>query len=373
VYYTDGQTFGGNEQALFRLMSHLDRGRWRPLLFHHPAPGLASLLDAARVIDIPVEALPPLPLGTGGLRRLPAFIRRLKAARPDVFHASLNWPLSCKWGLAGAILARVPAILATHNLFLEVEYTFSSRLQQRLIAAGVGRYIAISSEIARRLRRAFWLPDKMVQVIYNGVPLEQLVREADAGKKAGFTGDANRPLVLSVARYTPQKGLEYLIEAAADVPQAVFLLAGEGSLREQFESQARWLGLQDRILLLGHRPDVPDLLANCDLFVLPSIYEGMPIALLEAMGAGKPVIATDLPGCRELITHGENGWIVPAGDSAALAEAIQLLLHDPALAGRLARAGQAHVREHFSMESVAQQITRVYEELLSDRKEGWER
>ena len=228
----------------------------------------------------------------------------------------------------------------------------------------MGRSIAISSEIARRLRQEFWLPSEKLEVVYNGVQLQQFNRAADARKRAALVGDTPRPVILSVARYSQQKGLNYLIEAAARVPQAMFLLAGEGPERQSLELQANELGLHSRVLFLGYRNDIPDLLALCDLFVLPSVYEGMPIALIEAMGAGKPVIATDLPGCKELITHGENGWIIPAADSLTLADSIQMLLKIPWLAHRLGQAGQAYVRERLSMDIVTRRITQLYTELL---------
>src|SRR5262249_44896941 len=149
--------------------------------------------------------------------------------------------------------------------------------------------------------------------------------------RAALMGSTDRPIVLTAARLAEQKGLCYLLKAAALLPQAMFVLAGEGPERAVLEAQAAELGLNKRVLFLGHRHDVPDLLACCDLFVLPSLFEGLPLSILEAMAAKKPVIASAVGGNNEVIVHGETGLLVRPADPAALASAIQAILSDPDL------------------------------------------
>ena len=117
----------------------------------------------------------------------------------------------------------------------------------------------------------------------------------------------DRPIVLTVARLDPQKGHRYLLAAATEVPEAVFALVGEGGERAALENQARTLGVAERVRFLGHRDDVPELLAACDLFVLPSLYEGLPLSVLEAMAAAKPVVATAIDGTTEAVVHEVTG------------------------------------------------------------------
>ena len=180
----------------------------------------------------------------------------------------------------------------------------------------------------------------------------------------------DRPMILTVARLDKQKGLPTLLEAAAQVPEAVFVLVGEGPERAALEAQCRELGLEERVIFAGFRQDIPAWLGHCNLFVLPSLYEGVPLSLLEAMAAGKPVIASAIPGNDEAVTHAETGWLVPPGDATALARAIRLLLADQVLAQRLAFAGQARARREFSSEAMMQQVEQVYTELLEKAQKG---
>ncbi len=143
------------------------------------------------------------------------------------------------------------------------------------------------------------------------------------------------------------------------------MLVGDGPERGALESQVATLGLRDRVQFLGYRPDIPGLLAGCDLFVLPSLYEGLPLSILEAMAAGKPVVATAIGGTDEVIVPDCTGLLVPPGDAPALATAIRTLLADPPLARRLARAGQARVATMFSAAQMVRQVTQVYDELLA--------
>jgi glycosyltransferase involved in cell wall biosynthesis len=291
------------------------------------------------------------------------FTRDLRARRPEVFHAHLTWPLACKFGLVGAIMARVPAIVATVQLFVEFPLDPSIYMQQRLVYAGVGRYIAVSHHVAQCLRQKLHWPAHKIQVIHNSVAA--FGWGFSKAKCATLIEQADTPVVLTVARLDEQKGQRYLLEAAAQVPQARFVLAGDGPLRTSLEAQARSLGLEQRVKFLGYRSDIPDLLAGCDVFVLPSLYEGLPLSILEAMSAGKPVIATQIGGTDEAVIPNETGLLIPPADPAALAAAIRKLLDDRPFARRLALAGQARVECEFSAATMVQRVTNVYTELLA--------
>jgi glycosyltransferase involved in cell wall biosynthesis len=190
-----------------------------------------------------------------------------------------------------------------------------------------------------------------------------------------LTGSTERPVVLTPARLNKQKGHSYLLEAVALVPEAVFVLAGDGPERANLERQARELGLDNRVLFLGYRQDIPDLLASCDLFVLPSLFEGFSLSILEAMAADKPVIASRIGGNAEAVVHGKTGILVPPASPTALAAAIRTVLSDQGLAQRLAAAGKARVYQKFSAAIMVQRVTQIYEEILSSpgRLEGLQR
>ena len=182
-----------------------------------------------------------------------------------------------------------------------------------------------------------------------------------------------RPLVGFVGRLAPQKGVRYLLQAAglARAAGAEFhlLLVGEGDEEPALRALIGRLGLNDRVTLAGYRPDVPQVLAALDLFVLPSLYEGLPLTLLEAMAVGRPVIATDVPGNRDPIRHGETGWLVPSRDPAALAAALGALLADPGERERLGRNARAAALARPTVADQVKQIAGLYREVLA-RKGG---
>jgi len=364
-YFTDTTGFGGAEQSLLNLAAGLDRRDWQPTLIYHAAPGLAPLLAGARQIGMTLYPVLAMPDGLVGVRRLPNFIAQLRHLRPAVFHAHLVWPLACKFGLMAALLARVPAVVATEQVFVQFKLDPSIYLQQRLVAAGVDRYLVVSRDLARRLRQRLHIPCRKMQVIHNGIPPEAFSSPAGQQPPASIESTTGRPIVLTNARLDRQKGHTYLLEAAALVPQARFVLVGDGPERGALEAQAASLGLGERVQFLGYRSDIPQLLACCDLFVLPSLYEGLPLSILEAMAAGKPVIASAIGGTDEAIIPDETGLLVPPANPPALAGAIRKLLANPLLAQRLAAAGQARVKEMFSAEQMVRQVTQVYHELLA--------
>ncbi len=366
-FFTDTSGYGGAEKVLLTLLAGLDRRRWEPVLIHHPEPGLAQLLEEARNLDVPLWAVPRMPDGREGALRMPSFARQLAARRPSVFHAHLTWERACKFGLAAAVLANVPSVVAMMELFVDVPMTRYVHLQQRLLASRVGRYVTVSGAMARQLHATYSIPTHKIRTVHNGVPLSPFERPAESHLHSSLYGTGQRPIVLTTARLDSQKGIGYLLEAAVLVPEALFVLAGDGPERARMEAQAGRLGLADRVAFLGQRNDVPELLAACDLLVLPSLYEGLSVSIIEAMASGKPVVATAIPGNDEAVVDGETGLLVPPHDPAALANAIRTLLSDSALSGRMGAAGNARARRHFSAETMVRRITDIYDELLRAR------
>ena len=369
-YYTDSNTFGGVERAMLQHMEGLDRSAWLPVLVYHPEAGISHMLQEAAHLDVRLVKMPPLPLGLSGARQIPAFKAMLHAEHPAVFHAHLSWPLACKWGLVAALFEGVPAVVATLHLWVDTSYTPSSRWQQGLIATRLGKYIAVSRDIAQKLEQVFNVSASKLQVIHSSVDIHRYIDAINLVPPTESAHFQDRPIILTVARLDQQKGLPTLLEAAAQLPEAVFVLVGEGPQRPALEAQRRELGLENRVVFTGFRQDIPAWLGICRLFVLPSLYEGVPISLLEAMAAGKPVIASAIPGNDEAVTHAETGWLFAPGDAGSLVKAIKLLLADQNLAQRLASAGQARVQREFSSQAMNQQIMQVYTELLEKTRKG---
>jgi glycosyltransferase involved in cell wall biosynthesis len=363
-HFTDSQELGGAEHALLLLIENSDRRLWRSTLLYNPSAAVAPLVESARQLGAEVLPIPAMPLGLGGASRVAGLARVLRRARPSVFHAHLSWPLAAKYPLLAAVLARVPAVVATVQLYPEFRIDRSNYLQERALAIGVDRYIAVSRDIARLLTERLAWPRHKIDVIHNGVPVDRFQRPPDPELRDRLTGGADRPIILTAARLAPQKGLDVLLRAAVHVPGGQFVFAGEGPERPRLEAQAEKLGLDDRVLFLGRRSDVPELLAASDVFVLPSLFEGSSLAVLEAMAAGKPVVSSAIGGTDELVVDGESGLLVPPGDVGALALALNKVLSEAELRARLGARARDRVQTCFSASTAAARTTRVYEDLL---------
>jgi glycosyltransferase involved in cell wall biosynthesis len=362
-YYTDSRELGGAELSLLMLIEGLDRGRWIPTLLLDDDSGADPLAGRAVGLGAAVERVAPMPLGLAGARRAGGLARLLRRKRPAVFHAHMSWPLAGKWPLAAAVVSRVPSV-GTVQLIPEFELERSSYWQLRALARGVGRYAAVSRDIAAELAERFhWPPDK-IEIVYNAVRLERFEAPAPAGLREELAG--GRPLVLTCARLDEQKGHDVLLHAATELPGVAFALPGEGPLRAVLEKLAAGLGLSDRVRFLGRRDDVPALLAACDVFALPSLYEGSSLAVLEAMAARRAVVSSAIGGTEELIEDGRSGLLVPPGDSGALRDALGRALGDAGLRETLARAARERVERDFTPEAMIGANERIYGELLGD-------
>jgi glycosyltransferase involved in cell wall biosynthesis len=176
--------------------------------------------------------------------------------------------------------------------------------------------------------------------------------------------DAAAPVVGVVGRLEAQKGHTYLLDAWPDVrrdfPGARLLVVGDGALRAELEARALGPGLHGSVTFTGFRADVPRVLAALDVLVLPSLYEGMPLTVIEASAMGLPVVATAVDGTPEVVRDGETGRLVPPARPAALADALRALLADPARARAMGRAGRAHVLARFDLDTQVEATARVY-------------
>jgi glycosyltransferase involved in cell wall biosynthesis len=362
VQYLDSDLVGGSERVLLQLLQGLDRKEWHPILLHHPAAALAELVEAAKGLGVTVYAVPRVTDRNFAIR-LPGLVHAVSRFRPAVFHAQLNWPLACKFGLLSAALLGVPAVLATVHLYIGDFMSRSVRCQLRAVSRGVHRYLAVSGHVRERLA-ALGVPAAKLRVVRNGVDPGRFEQPVAHVFRSELAGNTRRPIVLTVARLAPQKGLEFLLRAAAMLPEATFVIAGDGPARSILAAQAESAGLADRVRFLGSRRDVPDLLAACDVFVLPSLIEGLPLSVLEAMAAARPVVATRVPGTDETVVDGETGMLVPPRDPEALAHAIRSVLSDPERASRFGSAGRARVLGDFSTRRMVSAVEQQYEELL---------
>lgn len=356
---------GGAQTALLRLLTGLDRSRF--------SPAVACLYngDGAAAQHIRALGVPVTDLGMTAKWRWDALGRLyglLRRERPAILHTWMfhaNFP-----GRVVGRLAQVPIVVTSRRntnvggMLRELLNRWTARLDDKVIAV---------CEMARQLEieRARVPPDKVV-TIYNGVDTGQFAAPdapAVARSRMALGIPAGVPLVGAVGRLHRQKGFADLITALAQVrehfPAVRLLLVGDGELRGDLEARAQSLGLSRVVRFAGPRTDVPAILAGLDLFVLPSLWEGLPNVVLEAMAAGLPVVATAVGGTPEVVVDGISGLLVPPRDPAALAEALVLLLRDSGLRRKMAQAGRERVEQCFSVEQMVRKTEDLYETLLN--------
>ena len=243
------------------------------------------------------------------------------------------------------------------------------RLAYRVLYFAAGRtvdgFIAVSDDVGAAVRRQFHPPPGRVVTIPNGVDTErygQLIDRAAVRERVGIPGDAR--VLIVVAKLMKQKGHEFLLRALPSLferfPDLHVLLVGDGPLRSRLTDDIAQLPGAARVHLAGNRRDVGDLLAASDLFVLPSLWEGLPMALLEAMATGLPAVVTDVSGSGQVVVDGESGLVVPPGDVERLCAAIGLMLDDPDRAKRMGIAGRRRVDRFFSARVQAARHAALY-------------
>ena len=262
-----------------------------------------------------------------------------------------------------AWLAGVPARIATHHGIIENFPAWIEKLHTWLVNAGIASVlVSVSGKTLEQAIHAGIRPECNT-VIPNGI-LPVIIRSADRSEIRREIGLENGgPMLLSVGRLVYQKGHEYLVHAMPQVlrryPRAKAVICGEGALRPDLERQIGELGLQSSVKLLGNRNDVGPFLASADLFVLPSRWEGLPVALLEAMGAGLPVVATRVEGVDEVVEDERQGLLVPPEDSDALASALLQLIGDPQLRSRMGEAARRRIQAHYTLDIMCDKYFKI--------------
>ncbi|MBE2170233.1 MULTISPECIES: glycosyltransferase family 4 protein [unclassified Cobetia] len=295
----------------------------------------------------------------------------------DVVHTH-----SSKTGVIGRLAARwagVPCIVHTVHGFAFP--AAKSLLQKRVFHAmeWIGarcshRVICLHEDDAKICRDRLGLSNKRIEIMPNGIDLQKfypLSLEVDReALRVGVGFPADRKLVMMVGRLWEQKNPECLVEAYCQLwesgdPGADLVLVGDGALKEPLEARVKLAGLESHVHFLGWRTDTPRLLRLCDVFVLPSRWEGMPLAILEAMGCGLPVIVSDIPGNRHLVHHEKNGLLFPVGNAGSLASALVELLENASLRIRLGAAGRAKVEAEHDIQQRVRNMEALYRDVLS--------
>jgi glycosyltransferase involved in cell wall biosynthesis len=304
-----------------------------------------------------------------------ALFLELRRWQPDIVQTFL--PFGDLLGRTVARAARVPVILSSIRA-RNIDKRRWQFLLDRITLRWVDRVVFNSQRVIPFALQHEGVRAEQVVYIPNCVRIERTVPPASGDQARPLTRTEARsrldiPLdafvIGTVGRLYRQKGHQFLLSAFKDVlsvvPRAALLIIGDGPLRSQLEAQALRIGIAERTRFLGERADIPDLLDLLDLYVQPSLYEGMPNAVMEAMAVGKPVIATNVDGVQELVADGETGWLVEAGNSQAVAARILYAMENTDESVCMGAAAARRMHNDFSVDRMVTAYDGLYRDLLA--------
>jgi glycosyltransferase involved in cell wall biosynthesis len=344
---------GGAQRVLCYLAVAMDRNRFRLQVVYWGHQGdLRKELE-----DLGVDVVRLQGVGRSLIRLALALGRHVRQARPDIIHTHLF-----DADLAGTVVARVCGVQCYSSIHSATFFTTRAhRWRYRCLALLTNRFFPVSQAVSDVLIQRCRVPSARMRVIRNGI---DTARFAPPPARDGAV--TKRPIIGTLARLDPRKGIRILLDAMPrlipEYPALLLLVGGAGEEQEALERQARALGIADRVVFVGPVQDPRDFYRRLDLFVLPSLDEGFGLVLLEAMATGVPVIGTRVGGVPEILTHGVNGWLVEPGDPVALAAGIRILWADPALRRQVAQEGR-QTAVHFDVTKAAAEFQAEYERM----------
>jgi len=290
---------------------------------------------------------------------LPALIGLLKRLEIDVIQT--HGYGATTFGRAAAVYLGIPNVLHEHANLTDTPWF--QKIPDKILDPLTDVAVAVSESTREFCVKGRKLSPKRVKKIFLGAPLDEFqpfmpeARREDDGLK----------LFGTVTRLHESKGNYYFVEAAAvvakKIPEARFVVVGEGPLQPELEAQARRLGIGDRVIFLGFKRDVAACFASFDVVVFPSLWEGTPLTVFEAMALERPILSTDVDGLREVLVHDQNALVVPPRDAKALAEGMVRLVEDETLARRLAEGAHA-TSKRFGIQTFVDTMERLYEVLV---------
>lgn len=354
--------------------AHLDPARYERIAV---CKCEGEFTEQLRKIGVRVHLVPELERAISPKRDVQAYLALrdfFRAERPDIVHTH-----SSKTGILGRLAAKAAGVTTivhtVHGYAFPAESRAAIKAIFKFLERRAGRVthrmIVLNDADAAIARDLLGVPDRRLAVLPNGVDVDTYspaTPEARHALRRSVFGieSLDHVVVGMVGRLWVQKNPQCFVRAAIQVaaqrPQVSFFMIGDGEFRHELEAAIRASGQADRIRILGWRSDVPELLKALDLMVLPSRWEGMPLAVLEAMSSAVPVIASDIPGNHHLVEDGSDGRLFPPDDDQALASALIELVDDAALRARFSAQARSKVLRRYTLSARMKQITAIYEE-----------
>jgi len=365
LHILQNSNIGGVQQQLLSILKAYDRDLMNPTVCCFKAKGeIGRRMEESgvEVVDFHVER--HYRFSPGIIRRLYTVMkeRDIHVVRAHKYSASL-------YGRIAAKLAGVPVVITSVHGNYRKDLRLERKIANKLLSRVTDRIVAMSESIRADIIKYDGIDPEKVLVIRNGVDTVVFSPQATAGDiREGLALKDNDTVIGFVGRLVPAKGLQHLIAAFESVRketgQVKLLIAGSGQLMDPLKAMARDKGLSNDIIFLGERTDIPQLLGVMDIFVMPSIAEGLPNALLEAMAAARPVVVTSAGGMGEIIQDGVNGLVVPVGNEAALSEGLGKLVKNRSLAEALGTAARQGIENKYSIRATARAWEDLYISLL---------
>jgi glycosyltransferase involved in cell wall biosynthesis len=354
---------GGAEEMVLNLVRHLPP-RFEPVVCCINDAG--PIGEEIRKTGTPVAVLgltPGLrhPWHVGGIRRY------LRETKPAIVHTFLL--TASLYGRLAAWLERVPIVIGTEVNIYERKRRHHI-VAERMLMARTSRVIVSANSVRDFYVSQIHADPAKIDVVYNAVDWKSIQpTQSRAHMRASLGIDANARLAGVIARLTEQKGHRYLFRAMAspELADMQLIVVGDGDLRDVLKADAQALAIAPRVHFLGARRDLGDLLAALDVFVMPSLWEGLPLSMILAMGAGLPVVATAVAGIPEVVENGKTGWLVPAGDVAGLSQALAEVFANPARASEVGQAARDFVLPRFGIDTYVNSVSGLYDRLLAER------
>jgi glycosyltransferase involved in cell wall biosynthesis len=375
LYVIENIEFGGGERVFSQIIRGLDKERFGVFVASNPGGIYEKKLTEVGIKINPVRMTNRYNLGI--ISRLKKIIKT-----KDVRIVHSQGGRADFFARIAARIANVPIIISSMAMLVEGYDVSRSRkglyvLIDRWTERWVNKFTVLSEAMRRSLIERHKIPPENIVKIYNGIEIEEYNpdlkeirnKKLEVRRELGLKNDV--PVIGAIGRLVWQKGFEYLIRAAPEVlkkcPEARFLIVGEGPLQNELILTSEKLNVADRIIFSGFRNDIKEILASIDVLAMPSLLEGLPMVLLEAMAMAKPIVATRIDGITEVLENSKTGLLVPAKNSHALAEAIVGILDDKAKANFFGQNAREAAKEKFSVKKMVEQIESAYEKLLHEK------
>ncbi len=357
---TEGLGWAGAEKKLWELVHRMDATRFNTLVCNFGMGDyFPEQLERLGLRYVTLKRRSQFDISL--VWRLRELIRREKidVIMSTLFYADFMAALVGKW-------AGVKAVFSWETISSPLWLIPRRLYPYKAVIKRADQVISVSQATARWLHDERGVAERQITVIPYGVDLERFKNQSNLQLKLQLGIPADAPVIGMVARLQPQKGHIYLFHAIKIVlekaPQTRLVLVGGGPDREELENLAHNMGLANVVHFLGYRDDIPDLLNTFDIFTLPSLFEGLPNVVLEAMACALPVVATPVDGTKEAVIPDETGILVPVKDPPRLAEALLALLTNPARAREMGQAGRRRVENEFSLELQVKRFEDIYEQ-----------